>query len=244
MRRTFLAGLAMSAAATVAYAQQPASPRIAVIDVSRVYAESLLGKSYASEIDKLEAEIRSEQTKKQAELQKLDASLRTLRDEIEKQASVLSADALDRKRQELTKKERDRQAYVEDGQGELARLQQRAQAQAESYRNEFQTRIKPHIEAVAKDHAVDIILDSQVAITINKDFDLSRDVIVKADEAEKAKPTKPSAPAAGGPAGAPPAKPAAPPPPPPPQPLNGARPPPGRPTPPKSNKGTKKPPRG
>src|SRR5215510_4618648 len=128
MRRTFLAGLAMSAAATVAYAQQPASPRIAVIDVSRVYAESLLGKSYASEIDKLEAEIRSEQTKKQAELQKLDASLRTLRDE-------------------------------------------------------FQTRIKPHIEAVAKDHAVDIILDSQVAITINKDFDLSRDVIVKADEA-------------------------------------------------------------
>jgi outer membrane protein len=204
MRRTSLAGLALSAAATVAHAQQPAAaatgPRVAVIDVSRVYAESLLGKSYAGEIDKLEAEIRSEQTKKQAELQKLDASLRTLREEIEKQASVLSADALDRKRQDLTKKERDRQAYVEDGQGELARMQQRAQAQAEAYRNEFQTRIKPHIEAVAKDHGVDIILDSQVAITINKDFDLSRDVIVKADEAEKAKPTKPTLGAAAPPA--------------------------------------------
>lgn len=214
MSRTFLAGLAMSAAATVAYAQTPAapagpaSPRVAVIDVSRVYAESLLGKSYASEIDKLEAEIRSEQTKKQADLQKMDAALRALREDIEKQASVLSADALDRKRQDLTKKERERQAYVEDGQGELARLQQRAQAQAESYRNEFQTRIKPHIEAVAKDHGVDIILDSQVAITINKDFDLSRDVIVKADEAEKAKPSRPTAGGAAAPAPKPPAAPA------------------------------------
>src|SRR5262245_11130821 len=116
MRRTFLAALAFGAAATVAYAQQPAAatgPRVAVIDVSRVYAESLLGKTYAAEIDKLEAEIRSEQTKKQSELQKLDSSLRTLREEIDKQASVLSADALDRKRQDLTKKERDRQAYVE-----------------------------------------------------------------------------------------------------------------------------------
>lgn len=206
MRRTFLAALAVGAAATIAYAQQPAAPpsgpRVAVIDVSRVYAESLLGKTYAAEIDKLEAEIRSEQTKKQAELQKMDAGLRTLREEIEKQASVLSADALDRKRQDLTRKERERQAYVEDGQGELARLQQRAQAQAESFRNEFQTRIKPHIETVAKANGVDIILDSQVAITINKDFDLSRDVIVKADEAEKAKPTKPTLGAAAPPAGA------------------------------------------
>jgi outer membrane protein len=199
MTRTSLAALAIGVAATVAYAQQPSetksSARIAVIDVAGVYSGSLLGKGYAAEIDKLENEIRSEQTKKQAELQKFEASIRTLREEVEKQASVLSAEALDRKRAELTKKERDRQAYVEDGQQELARMQQRAQAQAESFRNEFQTRVRPHIEAVAKEKGVDVIVDSQVAITINKDFDLTREVIVKADEAEKNKP-KPAAGAA------------------------------------------------
>jgi outer membrane protein len=192
MTRTSLAALAIGAAATAAYAQQPAEPRggarLAVIDVAGVYAGSLLGKSYAAEIDKLENEIRSEQTKKQAELQKQETGIRALREEIEKQASVLSAEALDRKRAELTKKERDRQAYVEDGQQELQRMQQRAQAQAESFRNEFQTRVRPHIEAVAKEKGVDVIVDGQVAITINKDFDLTREVIVKADEAEKNKP--------------------------------------------------------
>jgi outer membrane protein len=191
MTRTSLATLAIGAAATVAYAQQPAEPRsarVGVIDVAGIYAGSLMGKSYAAEIDKLENEIRAEQTKKQADLQKQEAAIRTLREEIEKQASVLSAEALDRKRQDLTKRERDRQAYVEDGQQELARMQQRAQAQAEGFRNEFQTRVRPYIEAAAKEKGVDVIVDSQVAITINKDFDLTRDVIVRADEGEKNKP--------------------------------------------------------
>src|SRR5687768_1461390 len=173
MTRTFPAALALAAAAaTAAYAQQPAEPRsakVGVIDVARIYAESLLGKGYAAEIEKLENQIRSEQTKKQAELQKLEAGLRALREDIEKQASVLSAEALERKRQELTKKERERQAYVEDGQQELQGMQQRAQAQAESWRQEFQTRVRPHIEAVAKERGVDVLVDSQVAITINKD---------------------------------------------------------------------------
>ena len=199
MTRTSLAALAIALAAPVAQAQQasePRSARVAVIDVARIYAESLLGKSYAAEIEKLENQIRSEQTKKQAELQKMDAALRALREDLEKQASVLSAEALDRKRAELTRKERERQAYVEDGQQELQGMQQRAQAQAESFRQEFQTRVRPHIEAVAKERSVDVIVDSQVAITVNKDFDLSRDVIVKADQAEKDKPTKPAAGAA------------------------------------------------
>jgi outer membrane protein len=207
MTRTFLAALAVGAAATAGYAQQPAEPRsarVGVINVAGVYTASLLGKGYAAEIDKLENQIRSEQTKKQAELQKMEAAIRTLREEIEKQASVLSADALDRKRQDLTKKERERQAYVEDGQQELQGMQQRAQAQAESYRQEFHTRVQPLIEAVAKEKGIDIVVDSQAAVTINKDFDLTRDVVVKADEAEKNKPK----PAAGG--AAPPAKPASP----------------------------------
>jgi Skp family chaperone for outer membrane proteins len=190
-------------AAPAASKAEPRNPRIAVIDMNRVSAESLLGKGYATQIEALENEIKAEGTKKQAELQKLDASIKALQDELDKQASLLSAEAADRKRQEIVKKSRERQAYLEDGQQDLARMRERAQAQAENLNNEFQVKIKPHIDAVAKEKNIDIILSNQVALTVNKDFDISRDVIVKADDSERNKPkgaaaapAKPTAPAA------------------------------------------------
>jgi outer membrane protein len=201
-----LPAMAQEAAPAAAKAEVR-NPRIAVIDMNRVSAESLLGKGYATQIEALENEIKAEGTKKQAELQKLDAAIKTLQDELDKQASLLSAEAADRKRQEIVKKSRERQAYLEDGQQDLARMRERAQAQAENLNNEFQVKIKPHIDAVAKDKGIDIILSNQVALTVNKDFDISRDVIVKADDAERNKPkgaasapAKPAAPA-GAPAG-------------------------------------------
>jgi Skp family chaperone for outer membrane proteins len=194
-------------AAPAAGKAEPRSPRIAVIDMNRVSAESLMGKGYATQIEALENEIKAEGTKKQAELQKMDAAIKALQDELDKQASLLSAEAADRKRQDIVKKSRERQAFLEDGQQDLARMRERAQAQAENLNNEFQVKIKPHIDAVAKDKGIDIILSNQVALTVNKDFDISRDVIVKADDAERNKPkgaasapAKPAAPA-GAPAG-------------------------------------------
>jgi Skp family chaperone for outer membrane proteins len=188
---------------SVAARVEARNPRIAVIDMNRISAESLMGKGYATQIEALENEIKAEGTKKQAELQKMDASIKALQDELDKQASLLSAEAADRKRQEIVKKSRERQAFLEDGQQELARMRERAQAQAENLNNEFQVKIKPHIDAVAKEKNIDIILSSQVALTVNKDFDISREVIVKADDAERSKPkgaaaapAKPAAPAA------------------------------------------------
>ena len=211
-------GLEVGAQEAAAPAGAARAPKIAVIDMNRVSAESLLGKSYASQIEALENEIKSEGTKKQAELQKLDAAIKALQDDLDKQASLLSPEAADRKRQDIVKKSRERQAYLEDGQQELGRMRERAQAQAENLNNEFQVKIKPSIDAVAKDKGIDIILSNQVALTVNKDFDISRDVIVKADDAERTKPKAPAAaakpatppaaaPAAGAPTPAPTPKP-------------------------------------
>lgn len=194
MRKTVIAALILGAAVPLALAQEPASttkpeaksPRIAVIDMQRVSSESLLGKSYAGQLEALQSEINSERTKKQVELQKIDAAIKALQDELEKQGSVLSPEAADKKRQEIVKKTRDRQAFLEDGQAELQKMQERAQQQAQALNNEFQVKIKPHIEAVAKDKGIDIIVDNQAALIMNREFDISRDVIVKADDAEKA----------------------------------------------------------
>jgi Skp family chaperone for outer membrane proteins len=200
MRKTFVSALLL--AAPLASAQEAKPPRIAVIDMGRVSAESLLGKGYSAQIENLKNEIDSEANKKQAELTKLDQAIKALQEDLEKQGAVLSPEAADKKRSEIVKKQRDRQAYLEDGQAELQRMRERAQQQAQVLNNEFQVKIKPHIDAVAKEKAIDILLDGQVTLTVNRDYDISRDVIVKSDEAEKAaKPAgaaaKPATPAPG-----------------------------------------------
>jgi outer membrane protein len=204
MKKTFVAGL-LVAVAGAAYAQDaaPKSPRIAVIDMARVSAESLLGKSYAAQLEKLQNDISAEATKKQTELGKLDAAVKALQDELEKQGSVLSQEARDRKQQEIVRKGRERQAFLEDGQAEINRMRERAQQQAQSINNEFQLKVRPIVEQAAKDMGYDLVLDAQVAYTINKDYDITRNVIVKADEAEKAKPAASAAPEPATPPAAP-----------------------------------------
>jgi outer membrane protein len=196
MKKTFLTGLLAALAAGQAIAQEQARPpRIAIIDMARVSAESLLGKSYAAQLEKLQNDINAEATKKQTDLGKMDAAIKVLQEELEKQGAVLSQEARERKQQEIVRKGRERQAFLEDGQAEINRMRERAQQQAQSINNEFQLKVRPLVEQVAKEKGYDLVLDSQVAYTINKDFDITRDVIVKADEAEKAKPAASAAPA-------------------------------------------------
>ena len=207
MTKTSLFALAVSAtfvAAAVAQTAAPAgrSPKIAVIDMQAISSDSALGKSYASKLEALENEIKTEGTKKQAELTKKDAAIKALQDELDKQGAVLSADAAEKKRQEITKLNRERTAFLEDGQAELQSLRNRAEQQAQTLNNEFQNKIKPVIEAVSKEKNIDILLTSQVALTMNKEFDISKDVIARVDAAEAAAPktgaaapAKPAAPA-------------------------------------------------
>lgn len=222
MKKTSLVLLGLCGAASAVLAQgaaQPAppaaprpagtigSPKLAVIDMQRISAESQLGKGYASRIEALEKEISTEGTRKQGELQKLDATIKTLQDELEKQASVLSPEAADKKRQEIVRKQRERQAFLEDGQAELQRMKERAEAQAQAMNAEFQQKIKPAIDAVAREKGIDIILFGQVALTMNPTYDISQDVIAKADEANRAaaaaRPATTAAPSPAAPAAAP-----------------------------------------
>ena len=203
MKKTFLATLAFAVAAPgLALAQGGASPataKIAVIDMARVSAESDLGKSYATKLENLQNNINTAAQQKQTELQKMDASIQALQEELRKQGAVLSEEARDNKQQEIVRMGRDRQAFLEDGQAEINRMRERAQQQAQSINNEFQVKIRPIIEDVAKDLGYDLVLDSQVAFSISRDFDVTRDVIAKADQAAAAAaaPAASSAPASG-----------------------------------------------
>jgi outer membrane protein len=198
MKKTFLVTLALAlAVAGLAVAQDAGGPKtakIAVIDMARVSAESTLGKSYAGQLEKLQTDINTAAQSKQTELQKMDATIQALQEELQKQGAVLSQEARDSKQQEIVRKGRERQAFLEDGQAEINRMRERAQQQAQSINNEFQVKIRPLVEEVAKAKGYDLVLDSQVAYTISRDIDITRDVITKADAAAAA--AAPAAPAA------------------------------------------------
>ena len=49
--------------------------KMGVVDMQRISQESLLGKSYATKMDQLESEIRSELTKRQNQIAQIDAAL-------------------------------------------------------------------------------------------------------------------------------------------------------------------------
>jgi outer membrane protein len=197
MKKTLILALALGAPAVAQEAAKAdASPRIAVIDMDRISRDSLLGKEYASRLDGLNNEIEAERTKKRNDLQKLENEVKGLQDELEKQATVLSEEAAERKRAEIIKKTRERDAFLEDGRAELERMQQRAQNQAQILNNEFQQKIRPQIEAAAKEKGVDVLLDGRYALTINAAFDISQSVIVKMDDAERANKSGAAKPAA------------------------------------------------
>ncbi len=201
MKKTFLTTLALAlAAAGLAVAQDTGGPKtakIAVIDMARVSAESDLGKTYATQLEKLQVDINTTAQSKQTALQKMDAAIQALQEELQKQGGVLSQEARDNKQQEIVRKGRERQAFLEDGQAEINRMRERAQQQAQSINNEFQVKIRPLVEEVAKGKGYDLVLDSQVAYTISADIDITRDVITKANEAAAAAASAaPAAPAA------------------------------------------------
>ena len=210
MKKTFVTGLLVVLAAGTALAQEVRPPKVGVVDMARVSAESLLGKTYASQLEKLQNDINAAVTQKQADLGKMDAAIKALQDELEKQGAVLSAEAREKKQQEITRRARDRQAFYEDGQADINRMRERAQQQAQVINNEFQLKVRPVVEQVAKDRGFDLVLDSQVAFTINRDYDITPQVIAKADESEKAKPAAAAAPVANPPAAPKPPKPQAP----------------------------------
>ncbi len=104
---------------------------------------------------------------------------------------------MEKKQQEVVKKNRDRQALAEDSQADIQRMQQAAQQKAQEFQAEFNTKIQPILQAVGKEKGLDFLLDRATIVLVNTELDITRDVIVKADDTEKA--ARPAAPAGAAP---------------------------------------------
>jgi Skp family chaperone for outer membrane proteins len=196
MPKTFTVLALLAAAAAVAETQPPfpvQQPRIGVIDLERVGTESRIARSYAERIRTMQKEVQTAQLAKETALKTRDQEIEAMEDELETQASLLSEEALEEKKLTLKKRARDRAAFVEDGKAELERMTQRVQSLAQSLQEELQAKIRPHLETVAREQQLDLLLDKRSTTAINPEFDVSNAVIARLDEAEAATGGAPAA---------------------------------------------------
>jgi outer membrane protein len=89
-------------------------PHIFVIDMNRVANESIIGKAARSNI---EAEVRKSESKVALQRQNIEQ----LGADIQKQSSLLSADALEEKREVLAKRQREVERMMQDQREELGK---------------------------------------------------------------------------------------------------------------------------
>jgi Skp family chaperone for outer membrane proteins len=202
---------------TIGAQGQPAAPartsRIGVIDIERVSTESLLGKEYATRLGALQASMRSEGTRRQQELQKMDEDIKVQRERLIQDQPILGTDAVDERQQQLDRLTRQRESYRQDSEALLGQLQRKGQKEADELQTDLRRKIGPALQELVKDKGLDVILDVRVCVASSNDVDVTGELIRRIDAAFRAGTLKPAAdkpaapaPAAPGAKAQPPAK--------------------------------------
>ena len=169
-----------TAPATQPPAAQPQPPRpfpegakVAFVNINAIAAGSSEGKAATAKIQEF-------LKKKNAEIQERQKSLQTLQTKLQQGVSVMSDQARSQLEKDITKQSRELQSAQEDAQQEQQQLTQDLQ-------NEFQQKLFPIVDAIAKEkglHMVFSIADSGI-LWPDPGLDLTNEVIKRFDAATK-----------------------------------------------------------
>jgi outer membrane protein len=203
---SLVCGLAVAASGQEAASATTPAPHVAVIDMNEVLANSVLGKSYQKTVKERRDQLQAQAEKLRAEVEKLDNGLNALQQEMQTQRAVLSDEAFEQKELEARRKQRERDQMAQDSQEQYQLAENEANRVIEKLNAEFTDKITPSIEAVVRARGINLLFHRGTVAFSDPTFDISREVVAKADEAEKLKPTTPGASVA--PASAPAKKPA------------------------------------
>jgi outer membrane protein len=171
MKKMLFVAVILMLAAGNAYADDI---KVGVVDLMKVLNESDAGKKAKTE---LEAAIKAKQTvidEKGKEIEKMKG-------DIEKQSSVLSAEARKQKQDELEKMIREYQRTVSDSQNEVKKRES-------ELTNGILREIRSIVEKMGKDDGYTMIIENAEGIILysKKDLDLTDAVIKKYNESKKA----------------------------------------------------------
>jgi outer membrane protein len=180
MRKVFWGGVAACCFMLIAILVIPVSHaadtvKFGSIDVQKVLNESESGKKAKTDLEVL---IKA----KQSTIDEKGKTIEKLKADIEKQASVLSADARKNKEEELEKSVREYQRLVQDSQAEIKKKEAEL---TESILKD----IKELVEKTGEENGYALILEKGMVLYSNKGIDIT-DIILKKYDELKAKPAK------------------------------------------------------
>ncbi len=169
-------------------APQPAAPKpfpqgatVAYVVLQRIANESADGRVATTRIQAL-------QQKRAAELNEKNKQLTGLQQKLEKEGSVMSANAAAELQKQIERITVDIQRFTQDSQAEVQELQQTLQA-------EFQGRLEPVLQAVAQEMGLQFVFNGPDAGLVWADaaLDISSDIIRRLDSAKPPPAAKPPA---------------------------------------------------
>lgn len=143
------------------------------IDVQKVLNESESGKKAKSD---LEALIKA----KQSTIDEKGKAIEKLKSDIEKQASVLSAEAKKSKEDELEKSLREYQRMVQDSQAEIKKKEA-------EFTDTILREIRDLIEKIGEEESYTLIIEKGMVLYSNKGIDVTDSVLTKFDALKKSK---------------------------------------------------------
>ena len=179
---------APAAPAPAQAAPQPAPPKpfpqgakVAYVVLQRIANESADGRVATTRIQAL-------QQKRATELNDKNKQLTALQQKLEKEGSVMSANAAAELQKQVEKITVDVQRFTQDAQAEVQELQQNLQ-------QEFQQRLEPVLQAVAQEMGLQFVFNGPDAGLVWADaaLDISSEIIRKLDSAKPAPVAKPPA---------------------------------------------------
>jgi len=161
----FVAFVQASVAIANAEALLPSSDPIYVVDIQRVVNESVIGKAARSNIE-------TEINKKRSVLEKIKLEGDKLKEEIQKQSTLLSAEALRAKQDLYEKKQRELERSYEDQREEIAQKNSEAMGKVIKQINDAVKKI-----ADQNNYKLVIEKDLRVVVFVNDKYDISSEVI-------------------------------------------------------------------
>lgn len=166
------AGLAAAQAPTGEESQSAGVPlestRIAVIDIERIAAESESGKALFDRLQVENSKIMEERARREQEIRDMQTKLNS---------EILSQDAKARLQRDVQRKQTEAQRWLEDAQREFEEKRQDGEV-------DFQEKLAPVVEAVARENNIGLILRATPGLTFVLDpaLDISPLVVKKLDE--------------------------------------------------------------
>lgn len=145
------------------------SPVFYVVDLQRILNDSIAGKAARNT-------LKAEAQKREGNLMVMSKELDSAREDIKKQASLLSADALEQKQQQLSRRERDFESQVMEQREALRKLNDE---QIGKVIEESQLMVRKLAE---KNHYNFVLVkNDSLVVYVSKDFDITDAVIKNLD---------------------------------------------------------------